>query len=269
MGKRYTPPKGRQAHAPEVRTRIGSPISGDHEWVSFRDAKQSLTWVIDLTFLESNWTCIYGRGCKGVRRTATPDRQEGCCSYGAHFSGAADIRHVRAVARRLTSEHWQFMAEAEALGGPIDQEKGDVATTRLVEGACVFLNRPGFEGGVGCALHIGALANGERPLDWKPHTCWQLPFRVDQSTESGHRVLTLRQWEREDWGRSGNDFHWWCTEPEAFVGTRHVYEELRDELKEMIGPAMHARLEQHLARRSAAGMQPTVVPVALRPNPHT
>ena len=35
--------------------------------------------------------------------------------------------------------------------------------TRLVDGACIFLNRPGFATGPGCALHQVALARGRQP----------------------------------------------------------------------------------------------------------
>ena len=94
--------------------------------------------------------------------------------------------------------------------------------TRLVDDACIFLNRPGFAGGAGCALHIAALEAGERPLDWKPNVCWQVPIRLEHSTdENGHLTSRLREWKRRDWGEGGADFDWWCTEsPEAFVGDR-------------------------------------------------
>jgi hypothetical protein len=35
-----------------------------------------------------------------------------------------------------------------------------------VDGACIFLNRLGFEGGAGCALHIGAAQFQESPITW-------------------------------------------------------------------------------------------------------
>ena len=37
-----------------------------HEWVSFEDPDEERTWVFDLTFLTSAWSCIYGNGCQGV-----------------------------------------------------------------------------------------------------------------------------------------------------------------------------------------------------------
>ena len=68
-------------------------IPGDaHEWVSFDDPKKRRTWMFDVTFLESNWTCIFGNGCQGVLTGPTPELVQGCCSYGAHFSDEKDQR---------------------------------------------------------------------------------------------------------------------------------------------------------------------------------
>ena len=123
----------------------------------------------------------------------------------------------------------QFHAEADDGRVPRPGEPGAdgvaVTVTRLVDDACIFLNRPGFAGGAGCALHIAALEAGERPLDWKPNVCWQVPLRLEHSTdENGHVTSRLRDWKRRDWGDGGADFHWWCTEsPEAFVGDEPVY----------------------------------------------
>ena len=52
--------------------------------------------------------------------------------------------------------------------------------TRKYKGACIFLNRPGFAGGIGCALHTKALKLGIEPLTMKPDVCWQLPIRRTQ-----------------------------------------------------------------------------------------
>src|SRR5581483_6297011 len=99
------------------------------------------------------------------------------------------------------------------------------------DGACIFLNRPGFARGSGCALHSAALAHGERPMDWKPDVCWQLPLRrEDQSDSAGHVTSIVTQWDRRHWGDGGAEFAWWCTEaPEAFTGTVAVYESMVDE----------------------------------------
>jgi hypothetical protein len=119
-----------------------------------------------------------------------------------------------------------------------------------VKDACIFLNRPDFEGGPGCALHVAALEAGERPMDWKPDVCWQLPLRLDEETDNyGYITSTLREWKRRDWGPGGDDFHWWCTETdEAFNGRVPVYKYLRDEIVELIGEDIYDQMVELLER---------------------
>lgn len=217
-----------------------------HEWLSFVDSDGD-TWMFDLTFLTSNWTCIYGAGCPGILSEPAPERVEGCCSYGAHFTGEGDLERVAHAVARLTDETWQFRRESLRRGGPFKRE-GGATVSRLVGDACIFLNRPGFANGPGCALHQGAVAAGERPLDWKPDVCWQLPLRLVEHVDENERTTrTLREWQRRDWGPGGDEFHWWCTDaPDAFVAHRPVYEEMRDEIVEMVGSAVYDGLVRHL-----------------------
>ena len=151
-----------------------------------------------------------------------PELVHGCCTYGAHFTGKKDRKRVQAYADRLTAEQWQYKDEAERRGGPIHKDDDGNIVSELVDDACIFLNRLGFGAGPGCALHQAAVAADERPLDWKPEVCWQLPLRLDNHVDdNGHLTWTLREWKRRDWGEGGDDFHWWCTEgPEAFVDHR-------------------------------------------------
>jgi hypothetical protein len=245
---------------------VASQIPEDtHEWVSFPDPEEDRTWVFDVTFLESNWTCIYGRGCEGVLTGPAPELVQGCCSYGAHFTGKADVKRVAAAAASLTEEQWQFRSKALPRGSKrtwriTKSSKDGTLMTRTVSGACIFLNRPGFEGGPGCALHRAALEGGKNPLKLKPDVCWQLPLRREDTTsDDGWVTSTIRQWDRRDWGEGGYEFHWWCTEsPEAFVGERPVYKELRSELEEMVGRDIYARLVRYLGAR---GTGPVVVAV--------
>ena len=62
-----------------------------HEWVSFEDPDEQRTWRFDVTFLLSHWECIYGRGCQGVLTGPAPEMEQGCCSYGAHFTDDEDL----------------------------------------------------------------------------------------------------------------------------------------------------------------------------------
>ena len=152
-----------------------------HEWISFEDPAEQRTWIFDATYLRSNHKCIYGEGCQGVLDEPTPELQQGCCSYGAHFVDDDDVQGVVRAFVRVKPEQMQFHAKAVRGGflrpGDPDKDGIPTTTTRIVDDACIFLNRPEFEGGVGCALHIAALESGERPLDWKPNVCWQVPIR--------------------------------------------------------------------------------------------
>ncbi len=225
-----------------------------HDWISFEDPDEQRTWVFDATFLGSNWSCIYGHGCVGVLTAPAQHLQQGCCSYGAHFVDDADVATVEAAAERLSKQQWQYRKEARR-GGLFGTDEEGARITRVVDGACIFLNRPGFEGGIGCALHSAALAVGERPMDWKPDVCWQLPLRLHEHVdEHGYVTSTLREWKRRDWGEGGTEFHWWCTESgDAFVGSRPVYDYLRDEITEYTGPAVYALLVTQLQARARRG----------------
>lgn len=222
-----------------------------HEWVSFDDPDEDRTWVFDVTFLTSPWTCIYGRGCQGVLTGPAEDLQQGCCSYGAHFIDEADEAATLAYAERLTPVQWQHHDVARRKGGATKVNKAGERKTRLVNGACIFLNRPGFAGGIGCALHKGALDAGERPLDWKPAVCWQLPLRLEDHTDDdGHVTSTLREWKRRDWGEGGFEFHWWCTDdPDAFIDRSPVYVTMRDEIVELVGEQAYELFAAHVASR--------------------
>jgi len=207
-----------------------------HEWVGFED-EDGITWLFDATFLLSSWTCIFGQGCKGVLTEDASEMVEGCCSYGAHFADATDRKTVKDAAKRLTDRHWQFRSETLEAGGAITRNDDGDWVTRQIDDACCFLNRPDFVGGPGCALHSAALEAGERPMDWKPDVCWQLPLRLlSDVDQNGYVTNTLREWKRRDWGDGGADFHWWCTEThEAFVGGSKVYEEMQGEIVELVG----------------------------------
>ena len=225
-----------------------------HEWVSFDDPGEERTWVFDVTFLTSPWTCIFGRGCPGILTEPAPELVLGCCSYGAHFTDEDDRDRVQAMAETLTDEDWQFRRQGLRRGISKTTPGGEIVT-RMVQDACIFLNRPDFAGGAGCALHVAALKRGERPLDLKPNVCWQVPLRREDTEDAeGHVTSTVRQWDRKDWGPGGHEFNFWCTQsPEAFVGHRAVYEEMAAELAELVGEAVYAMLVEYLEARSTTG----------------
>ncbi len=235
--------------------------------MSFEDPDEDRTWIFDVTFLTSDWSCIFGRGCKGVLTEDYTEAVQGCCSYGAHFTGDEDVRHTQAMAERLSPAVWQFHEEGQRLG-VVEADDSGARTTPLVDDACVFLNRPGFATGPGCAFHYAAVEAGERHLDWMPEVCWQLPLRrVDETDEHGHVTSTVREWKRRDWGEGGFEFHWWCTDaPDAFVGREPVYVAMADELAAIVGEVPHQLLREHLDARLGAGRRDRGTPVYL-PHP--
>jgi hypothetical protein len=242
--------------SPKASKRKVIPLQQAREWVSFEDPEERRRWLFDATFLLSNWTCIFGAGCQGVLTGPTPELVQGCCSYGAHFIDDEDVERVEKYAARLTDDQWQFAKKGRGAKGIVKRNaKTDEVTTRLADDACIFLNRPDFARGPGCALHVGALDAGERPLDWKPTVCWQLPLRrEDLDEDDGWVTSRVEQWERRHWGAGGYEFHWWCTDsPEAFVGHEPVYVALRDELVELVGEPIYELLVRTLDARRAAG----------------
>jgi hypothetical protein len=224
----------------------------DREWISFEDDEEERTWVFDVTFLLSSWTCIFGRGCQGVLTGPAPELVLGCCSYGAHFSGPDDVARVEAAAATLSADEWQHRRQGRSRGVTKTTRAGDVVT-RMVGDACIFLNRPDFPGGAGCALHQAALARGERPMDLKPDVCWQLPLRrSDRQEEDGSQSNVLGEFGRSGWGPGGDEFAWWCTEaPEAFTGTVPVYRSMEVELRAMMGDALYEAIAAYLDARMA------------------
>lgn len=227
-----------------------------HEWVSFDDPEEHRTWLFDATFLRSDFTCIYGCGCQGILDAEAPELEQGCCSYGAHFVDHDDVENVRRHFERVQPHQMQFHRKATKKGpftdGEADDDGDPTTVTRIADDACIFLNRPGFDGPTGCALHIAADEAGERPMDWKPQVCWQVPVRLEHSRdESGHVTSRLREWKRRDWGDGGAEFAWWCTEErEAFVGTEPVYRSARDEIVELVGQQIYEVLVELLEREN-------------------
>ena len=192
-----------------------SPVPAEGEFVEV--STPDTLWRFDRGFLGSTWTCIWGRGCQGILSEPSEHLAQGCCSVGAELDGEDEAMNLAALAAAIPPHLFQFGAEAASGGifkGP------DRANTRVVEGACIFLNRPGFAGGAGCSLHLAALDSGESPTDWKPSVCWQLPIKIDWADRGdGGEIATVRRWKREDWGDDEEDLAWWCTEaPEAYVG---------------------------------------------------
>jgi hypothetical protein len=235
-------------------------------WVEFADpAHDEQVFRCDLTWLCSRWQCVWGSGCQGIRPGRADD---GCCTLGAHFSDTDDEKRVKEAAKRLTPEGWQFHAEGVRRGklNVVEVDEDGDRQTRVHEGACIFLNRPGFAGGAGCALHGLALREGRHPLETKPDVCWQLPIRrtydwVERPDDTKVLVISIGEYDRRGWGPGGHDLNWWCTgNTEAHTAFEPVYVSYQPELVELMGQAGYDALaeqcEAHLASRRPLAPHP-------------
>lgn len=218
-------------------------------WSEF-DTADGERWRVDVGFLGSGWQCIWGNGCRGIGPDADPTHIMGCCTLGAEFADDDDARNVAAHAAFLDSERFQFAPAAAADGIFADESR---RATRVVDGACIFLNRPGFGGGVGCALHQAALADGEPPRDWKPVVCWQLPFRIDVEHDEagvGQPVHIVRRWARADFDDDDGTppIPWLCTEDDAaYSADSSALGRHRDDLVELLGETAVAAIEDRVS----------------------
>ncbi|HEX4787130.1 MAG TPA: hypothetical protein VH372_01615 [Actinospica sp.] len=236
-------------------------------WAEFPDPENAeQLYRCDLTWLCSRWQCVWGAGCQGIRPGRADD---GCCTLGAHFSDPDDEKRVKDAARRLTPEDWQFHGQGARRGNRLAvvevDEDGD-RQTRVHEGACIFLNRPGFAGGAGCALHALALREGRHPLETKPDVCWQLPIRrtydwVERPDDTRVLVISIGEYDRRGWGPGGHDLNWWCTgNTEAHTAFEPVFVSYRPELVELLGQEAYDTLaelcEAHLSARHPMAPHP-------------
>ena len=204
-------------------------------------------WRFDAAFLRSNWTCIWGRGCHGIEPQRAASSGRGCCSLGAELDGIDEAMMVSALADTIDASRFEHRAQARE-GGIFSDDRR--VNTRVVDGACIFLNRPGFAGGAGCALHLAALDAGEPPTDWKPSVCWQVPIKVDWVMRPDDvEVATVRRWTRADWGADGEVMAWCCTEgDEAYVGSVPVIDSMAEEIELIVGAPVAVRLRSALRR---------------------
>ena len=228
------------------------------EWITIPVAgKERKQWQIDVTFLASSWRCIFGQGCQGVLTEPASEMVQGCCSYGAHESEKKVKALVEKVAKQLTDDEWQFRKAGMKKGVWANAGK-DEWRTRLVDDACVFLNRPGFAAGPGCALHLHAMNTGQHFSETKPTVCWQLPLRaIDREEEDESTTSVLTEFGRDGWGEGGEEFAWWCTEShDAFTAGEPVYKSMETELRKMLGDDVYEQVAKYMDDRLTAGPPP-------------
>jgi hypothetical protein len=243
-------------------------------WLEFVDPDDGdQIFRCDLTWLTSNWTCIFGNGCQGIYDTSP---ESGCCTLGAHFSDAEDEERVAGWVDRLDDSLWQRRSEALTKKGTVSRKKwtevedGERKTLVVVaedgSQACIFHNSREFEGGYGCALHALALREGVHFVETKPDVCWQLPIRrtfrtVTRQDETEYTEVSIGEYDRRGWGPGGHDLDWYCSgNTEAHVGAEPVYLSSSTELITLMGQPAYDVLveacENHLRSRSLLALHP-------------
>ena len=120
-------------------------------FVEFADpADPDQVFKCDLTWLTSNYMCIFGQGCHGIYKES-PDT--GCCTLGAHFADKDDEKRVATYVEQLTPELWQFHPGRKNGRGvrkkdwvTTDDEGARKTPVLEVDGqsACIFHNRRDF-----------------------------------------------------------------------------------------------------------------------------
>jgi hypothetical protein len=232
------------------------------KWVELTEPDRH--WRFDRSFLSSGWHCRYGDGCRGIHPSHDPARADGCCTLGAGITDAEDFLVVAQAVKLLDATNWQFASYGRRRNWWKRKQNGDIFT-RVTNGGCIFLNRPDFAGGPGCALHAKAMLDGINPLHRKPNVCWQLPLRIDEDHAiDGIRRTTVRRWERGDFGDDGEPLSWWCTDPfadptAATPLANAVVTTMEAELRALCGDDIYARLVAALARvGDGTGSSPSV-----------
>jgi hypothetical protein len=91
-----------------------------HETVTFRDG-DGWSWELDLTFMLSNYQCIWGRGRPDISLQHTA---RGCGVEGVEIyrgcgdtPGREDLKKIRGRIRELTDKDWQNRRVALQRGG--------------------------------------------------------------------------------------------------------------------------------------------------------
>jgi len=236
----------------------------DREWVTLVDPQDDhRRYTFDVSFLLSDYTCVYGRGCQGI--TGRPVL--GCCAHGAYLNDDDDPAALEALVRdHLDPETMQFHRSAVRKGLFTVDDEGDTHT-RVVEGGCIFANREGFAAGEGCALHHLAMRRDENGMTYKPTVCWQVPLHrtIDEKVGNDGRTVevhSIAAFERGDWGEGGSDFRWWCFDDDtAFISDRPLFRSMERELRTMVGDEVFTELATYLEERIAKGTRVNFLPI--------
>ena len=232
-----------------------------HEWVSLRRPGRRAHLGLR-PHVPHQLVALHLR--RRAARACSPGRPRTSCRAAAATAPTSSTRRTRPPRSPTPSASPRSSGSSRrwpsARAAPPRRNKEGELKTRVVDGACIFLNRPGLPrrhrvraaqrgaGGRGAAARLEArrvlaAAPAARGAHRRPRARDLDAARVE-APRLGRRAAT--------------EFHWWCTEgPEAFVGHEPVYETNRDEIVEMVGEVAYGMLMDHLRPR---GTDPAAPP---------
>lgn len=233
---------------------------GPVEWLTFPAPDDpDRQYRVNVSFLLSNYQCIFGQGCQGTLNRY-PSADAGCCDRGVTFIDDDDFDHVAEMVGELTAEDCDNIEHVRARGWYVSSRSGKPYKTRKLGSLCIFGNRTGGAAGkAGCAFHHLAARQGKHHSDTKPFICWSVPlnFSSEEPEEPGGPETTIvSAFTADAWGGTDDaeeaDGHghmgWWCIDtPDAYRAALPVYQSCEHELRKGIGDAAYERMAELLA----------------------
>lgn len=246
----------------------GTAHTGSADYMEFvHDGKN---YRVNLSWLLSNWKCIFGEGCPGHFGANSPHTKPdvACCSIGFWVDDDADLAKVESYYEQLTDEDWDTELRE------VVQQKGDwkivrkpdkdgfpSIKSRVHQGGCVFANRAnGSAGKPGCAFHVLAERIGKHFTEVKPNVCWTVPIHQYMDEDN---VFVVDVWDADEWGGVNPDgthdswMKWWCVDtPDAYVGADPVYKYLEHELRLIMGSEAYDEMVSQIDKRKGNYIAP-------------
>ena len=224
------------------------PLDMPRIWVEFTDPEDAdQRFRCDLTWLTSNWMCIYGNGCQGIYADRPDD---GCCTLGAHFTEDDDYEAGLASPSRnspgrtsgstATSPTEEGVLRKDSWTEPEDGATKDQGRRRCLH----FLNRAGLPQRDGLRAAPARASCPGSTADVAPQARGLLAaadparYRTVELArqQTSYLEVTITEYDRRGWGPGGHDLDWYCSgNPEAHVGREPVYRSNQVELVELMG----------------------------------
>jgi hypothetical protein len=232
---------------------------GPIEWLTFTMPDEpDRQYRVNVSFLLSNYQCIFGCGCKGLlNRRLDPDGA--CCERGVTFIDEDDFDHVSRMVDELEPEDCDNLVHVRTRGWYQASSAGRPFKTRKLGGACIFANRTGGPTGKpGCAFHHSALRQGKHPSETKPFICWSLPLNFSEESPEepgGPTTKVVSAFTADAWGGTNDEdepdgrghMGFWCVDtPDAYNGAQPVYRSFEVELRKELGDVVYERLSELL-----------------------